>query len=175
MAVSNLERLVTVSALLQNVPAADQRSSPRRKLCLGSSLQTSGDAVTILDFSATGMLIETAAELLPFDSLQIDLPEVGFQQAVIIWNSGRYYGCEFRERVPQAAISAALLRSPPAKLDTLAPPPLRPSNPSTGLEASPVEDAAEEKAPLTTRLRLILGSAIALWAIIIWAIRSLIS
>jgi PilZ domain len=171
---------MAISARLQHVPAADRRSSPRRKLSLGSSLQAIGDAVTILDFSATGMLIETAAELLPFDAFQIDLPEVGFTQAVIIWNSGRYYGCELNEPLPQAAISAALLRSAPALTVDQLPLPIEPaarrSVATDVVEASALEDLRtyeafeDDKAPLTVRLRVIFGSAIVLWSLILWAI-----
>jgi hypothetical protein len=172
---------MAISARLQHVPAADRRSSPRRKLSLSSSLQFSGDAVTILDFSSTGMLIETAAELLPFDSLQIDLPEVGFRQAVIIWNSGRYYGCELNEPVPQAAISAALLRSAPAVPVGELPLPMEPPAARQPIATDAVEFGAlqdpqtyetfdDGKAPLTVRLRVIFGTAIVLWLLILWAI-----
>ena len=171
---------MAISARLQHVPAADRRSSPRRKLSLGSSLQATGEAVTILDFSCTGMLIETAAELVPFDGFQIDLPEVGFRQAVIIWNSGQYYGCELNEPVPQAAISAALLRSTPAVPMDQLPLPMEPaarqSIATDVAETAALEDPQtyetfeDDKAPLTVRLRVIFGSAIALWSLILWAI-----
>ena len=172
---------MAISARLQHIPAADRRSSPRRKLSLSSSLQATGEAVTILDFSSTGMLIETAAELLPFDSFQIDLPEVGFTQAVIIWNSGPYYGCELNHPVPQAAISAALLRSAPAvPVDQLPlpiePPAARQSITTNAVESGALEDPQsyetleDDKAPLTVRLRVIFGSAIVLWSLILWAI-----
>jgi hypothetical protein len=173
-----LERLVTISARLQHAPAADRRSVPRRKLWLGSSLQT-GDAVTIHDFSSTGMLIETAAELVPFDGLEIDLPEVGIKQAFIVWNSGRYYGCEFNETVSQATISAALLRSLPADPAVLTSPAAE-SRPPRAAEIHTPQDAEEEatcddgKAPLGVRLRVILGSAIILWTLVIWGFGSLI-
>jgi hypothetical protein len=171
---------MAISARLQHVPATDRRSAQRRKLSLGSSLQATGDAVTILDFSATGMLIETAAELVPFDSFQIDLPEVGFRQAVIIWNSGRYYGCELNEPVPQAAISAALLRSAPAVPVDQLPLPMEPaarqSISTDVVETDALEDPQtyeafeDNKAPLTVRFRVIFGSAIVLWSLILWAI-----
>lgn len=174
---------MAISARLQHVPTADRRSSPRRKLSLGSSLQGTGDAVTILDFSSTGMLIETAAELLPFDAFQIDLPEVGFRQAVIIWNSGQYYGCELNEPVPQAAISAALLRSAPAVPADQLPLPMEQQIPAaprsiatdvaeTGALEDPqaYEAFEDDKAPLTVRLRVIFGSAIVLWSLILWTI-----
>jgi len=83
---------------------------------------------------------------------------------------GRFYDCQFKERISQAAISAALLRSPAAEpgdaLLQLRFPELAPSEHAEELEA---EDFAEDKAPLRVRLRVILGGSILLWALIIYA------
>jgi hypothetical protein len=126
--------------------------------------------VTIHDVSATGLLIETATELAVLDDLEIELPEAGFTPALVVWSSGRFYGCQFKERISQAAISAALLRSPAAEpgdaLLQLRFPELAPSEHAEELEA---EDFAEDKAPLRVRLRVILGGSILLWALIIYA------
>jgi hypothetical protein len=165
-----------ISARLQFISTEDRRDRQRRRLSLGSSLRSTGEEVTIHDISAGGMLIETAAELEPFDALEIELPEVGITPALVVWNSGRYFGCEFKQKLSTGAVSAALLRSqpaPPAELELPLP-----------LPESPVEEAApegsrlqdfieEEKAPLRVRLRVILGSAILLWALIMWAAASL--
>jgi hypothetical protein len=171
---------MTIPARLQIAPpATDRRASPRRKLCLGSSLRGSGDEVTIHDLSSSGMLIETAAALAPFDGLEIELPEIGTRAAVIVWNSGRYFGCEFREPLPQAAISAALLRSPAGISADPSPPLPEPTAPYSagpaGFEGTDADRSiGEEKAPLAVRLRVILGTTIVLWALIIWASVSLI-
>src|SRR4029450_4627975 len=97
-----------------------------------------GSDVRIHDVSETGLLIETAAELAVFDDLEIELPEVGFTPALVVWTSGRFYGCQFKERISQAAISAALLRSPPT-----------PSNDQQIQYAS--EDLELEKIPVDDR------------------------
>jgi len=126
------------------------------------------------------MLIETKADLAPFDSLQIELPEVGFTQAIIIWNSGRFYGCEFNEPVSQAAVSAALLRSVPKKpVELVAATSVVERKIPTAADVPAGQgqtdsDLEDEKASVSTRLRVIFGSAIILWALIIWAVRSLI-
>jgi hypothetical protein len=126
------------------------------------------------------MLIETVATLPLFEGVDLDLPEAGSTNAVVVWNSGRYYGCEFKDPLPKAAISAALLRSQPKKADTSQ---HRPSFVVVQADAGEPKaiqdfDAAgtfdDEKAPLAVRLRVILGSAILLWALIIWAVWSLI-
>lgn len=154
---------------------ADRRASPRHQLSLGSTV--AGEPVTIHDLSATGMLIETAAELHPFDSLEISLPETGTTAAVVVWHSGRYFGCEFKEPLFQAAVSAARLRSPPAVPVEVVQPPLPLEGNSAADEASDHPEAAawldEEKAPLSVRLRVILGSALILWTLIIWTIATL--
>jgi hypothetical protein len=163
---------MTISARLQITPAADRRGWTRRSLSLGSSLQATGEDVTVHDVSATGMLIETTAELSILDGLEIELPEAGFTPAVVTWNSGSYYGCQFKESISQAAISAALLRSPPARPgDQETPVRLFPesAHQTIKIDESEVEDIVEEKASLGVRLRVILGSAVLLWALIIWA------
>ena len=148
-------------------PGADRRTSPRHQIRLGSKVR--GEPVTIHDLSATGMLIETAADLHAFDALEIELPEAGVTTALVVWHSGRYFGCEFKEPVFQAAVSAARLRSPPAVPVELpqATLPLDQPNVAAADEYLAVD---EEKAPVSVRLRVIFGSAIVLWALIIWAV-----
>jgi len=166
-----------ISARLQITPAADRRGWTRRSLSLGSSLQATGEDVTVHDVSATGMLIETAAELSILDDLEIELPEVGLTPAIVTWTSGSFYGCQFKKRISQAAISAALLRSPPAAAGNSARP-VQLNFPVSARDNLPVEDSEleellEDKAPLSVRLRVILGSSIILWALIIWATSAL--
>ena len=172
---------MTIRAQLQQAPDADRRISSRRKLSLGSNLPATGDEVTIHDVSSTGMLIETAAEIAPFDGLEIDLPEVGITQAIVIWNSGRFYGCEFNERISQAAVSAALLRGAPASQVVSSAVPKAPKSAPRPVRATVEREAVVEtqalddgKAPLGVRLRVILGSAIVLWTLILWGIWSLV-
>lgn len=180
---------MTILARLQTTPAADRRHAPRRKLSLNLSLEGTSEDVTILDLSSTGMLIETAAALAPFDCLEVALPEAGTAQALVLWNSGRYFGCEFKNRLSQAAVSAALLRSapstqvdqPPAIPEPIATAAIpgaagnfgRPAIASAAIPGATDDLGApaldEEKAPLGVRLRVIFGSAIILWALILWA------
>jgi len=161
---------MTISAQLQITPAADRRGWTRRSLSLVSSLQGTGTEVTIHDVSSTGLLIETTAELAVFDDLEIELPEAGFTAAVVVWTSGRFFGCQFKDRISQGAISAALLRSPASQPGEgrsevhLLTEPLR----QDAIEVSQ-EDFEDPKASLSVRLRVILGSAILLWGLIIWA------
>lgn len=121
------------------------------------------------------MLIETAAELAPQDELEIDLPQSGVTRAMVVWNSGAFFGCEFIEPLSKAGMSATLLRSLPANVPQL-PLPLDSADTNEPItEAAEDFDPVEEaKAPLPVRLRLIFGSAILLWGLIIWAAISLV-
>ena len=151
-----------------------RRGSQRRKLSLGVSLGAGGDPVIIRDFSSHGMLIESAAKLPLFDRIEIDLPEAGKTSAFIVWNSGRYYGCEFTEPLSKASVSAALLRSQPKTNASPAEQPVfsvvRANEAEAPLTEDSIDAIGEDKAPLSVRLRVILGSAILLWAIIVGAV-----
>ena len=159
---------MAIVARLQQGQSWDKRGSRRRRLSLETSLQGSGDEASVHDISSTGLLLETVAELAPFETLEINLPEAGTTQAVVIWNSGRYYGCEFKEQVSQAIVSAALLRALPAGAPDVQPPiDLQHDEFRDELDEYHQDAEEQEKAPLGVRLRVILGSAIILWALII--------
>ena len=163
---------MAISAQLQITPAADRRGWTRRSLSLVSSLQGTGTEVTIHDVSSTGLLMETAAELAVLDDLEIELPEAGFTAAVVVWSSGRFYGCQFKDRISQAAISAALLRSPASQPGDAS---VQLRLPEPAVQPEAIGDAGLQdssggaKASLSVRLRVILGSAVLLWGLIIWA------
>ena len=151
-------------ARLERVESRNRRSAPRRELSLGMVLPETGDEVVIHDLSATGMLIETGADLATFEQLQLDLPEVGKTVATVIWNSSRYFGCEFHKPIPKAAISAALLQSPfeqPAAVESVA---------IEQVDGDDVSEPEDDRFPFGVRLRVILGSSLVLWAIILWAV-----
>jgi hypothetical protein len=124
------------------------------------------------------MLIETAANLHAFDAVEVDLPEVGAASAFVVWHSGRYFGCEFKEPIFQAAVSAARLRSSPAvpvkvlKSNVSVDGVWLPAGRSGELPAQ--QARASEKATLSVQLRVILGSALLLWAAIVRAAVSLV-
>ena len=93
---------------------SERRSSARRKLRLELEPQGSaGSRVMIHDLSEQGMLLETDARLADGETVDLVIPEAGSAAATIVWNSGRYFGCRFENPLTSAAVSAALLRSPP--------------------------------------------------------------
>jgi len=70
-------------------------------------------AVAIHDLSQTGLLLETPVALTTGQKFQVFLPPEGAVDTTVVWSSHQCYGCQFGKRVPQAAISAALLQSSP--------------------------------------------------------------
>ena len=144
-------------ARLERLETRNRRSAPRRQLSLGALLSGTGDEAVIHDLSTTGILIETKADLATFEQLQLELPEAGQVVATVMWNSGQYFGCEFHKPIPQAAISAALLQSP---FD-------RPATDEREEADDGVADAID-RYPLSIRLRVILGTSLLLWALILW-------
>ena len=89
----------------------DRRRAMRRSLKLG--IDGGGDKVTIHDLSLTGALLETNTPMLVGAAFELELPQAGSVEAVIVWNSGEYYGCQFPEPISPAALSAALLQATP--------------------------------------------------------------
>jgi len=154
---------MTVTARLESTVARNRRIAPRRKLRLGSN-SSRGLEVIVHNLSTTGMLVQTAADLHVSEELEVELPEVGSASATIAWRSGDYFGCQFVTAIPMSAVSAALLRSPAL-------------HPSSGEEHRLESDSAPgDSADFSTelsfgmKLRIILGTSIALWVVILWAV-----
>jgi hypothetical protein len=93
-----------------DAPEGERRVAARRTLKLG--VGTACEPVTIRNMSLTGMLLETSAPMLVGTDFEIELPQAGAVAAVVSWNSGEFYGCEFDRPISTAALSAALLQSP---------------------------------------------------------------
>jgi hypothetical protein len=128
--------------------------------------------VVVHDLSVTGLLIEAAVDLQTGDELTVEIPGPGPVDAVVVWKSGNYFGCEFAKPIPNAALSAASLRSVPDPRplnDVVLPPPDLPL---------PSEDVLREGA-LSPRSKLLtlLGLSLAAWAVIalmVWLILALV-
>ena len=76
----------------------------------GSSSEVAESVV--LNLSTTGLLIQTSASLAMGEEIQIHLPHVGSKPATVVWSIDSLFGCKFRDELPTAALSAALLLSP---------------------------------------------------------------
>ncbi len=99
------------------LPAAssgDKRHDARRKLSLlarGVQNDGTGIKVQIHNISGTGLLFESDVKLVACDRIEIELPHGGDITAVVIWASGRLFGCQFEGPVSPATLSAVELKS----------------------------------------------------------------
>ena len=92
----------------------EKRTAARRSLQLDVPAHSLSRAVqaVIHNLSVSGLLLEGTAHLQVGETLEIDLPNAGPTPALVKWMRGDFAGCEFVAPVSQAAISAALLKSP---------------------------------------------------------------
>lgn len=115
---------------------AEQRQDVRRKLSLlakGVQHDGTGIEVQIHNISGTGLLFESDIKLAPCDRIEIELPHAGDITAVVIWASGRLFGCQFEGPVSSATLSAVELKSAVELQGAIGPP----------LEPAPEEPAPE--------------------------------
>lgn len=99
---------------LPSAPGDDRRYDDRRKLSLlarGSHHDGTGIEVRIHNISGTGLLFESDVKLAAGDRIEIELPHAGDITAVVIWASGRHFGCQFEGPVSPATLSAVELKS----------------------------------------------------------------
>jgi PilZ domain len=141
--------------------ALDRRRTARRTLSLevDGRHDVGSAAVVILDLSVTGLLLETSAELNIGDEIDVVIPHAGATTGSIIWRSGAFFGCEFRKPITAAAVSAALLQSPP-----VAPDAALAVRQAIAVEGAPLSSADQLSA--RQRVFVIVGLALAGWTII---------
>lgn len=99
---------------LPSAPDTDKRHDTRRKLSLlarGVQHDGTGIEVQIHNISGTGLLLESDIKLAAGDRIEIELPHAGDITAVVIWASGRLFGCQFEGPVSPATLSAVELKS----------------------------------------------------------------
>jgi len=104
---------VGLVAYIDGSLASEKRRTARRTLRLevGVVADAAGAArMVIHDLSPTGLLVEAEDGPPIGEKLQIELPGAGSFPAKVMWSSGRFVGCKFDQPLPQAAISAALLK-----------------------------------------------------------------
>ena len=98
---------------LPSSSSTDQRQDARRKLSLlakGLQHDGTGVEVQIHNISGTGLLFESDIKLAACDRIEIELPHAGDITAVVIWASGRLFGCQFEGPVSPATLSAVELK-----------------------------------------------------------------
>jgi hypothetical protein len=98
-------------AYLESGSALDERrSSPRKKLRLSTKGEIGrGEEAKVIvhDISETGLLLESTVKLEQDEELEIILPKLGAKRLKVVWASGRFFGCQFAEPVPDAVSALA--------------------------------------------------------------------
>ena len=156
--------MAKTAALVHLTPqkqTSERRVALRRTLKLPVS-ETGSRQGIVHDLSLTGLLLETGDNLQVGERIEFDLPERGATAAIVVWNSGRYFGCQFDGRITQGAVSAAVLRSP-------------------AVEAAAIDDgAAEDTSPKLSRparALTLVGVTAASWGLVFlfahWAIHAI--
>ncbi len=128
---------------LASAPSADKRDDARRKLSLLASGQRhdgTGLEVQIHNISGTGLLLESDVKLATGDRIEIELPHAGDITAVVIWGSGRLFGCQFEGPVSPATLSAVELKSAVAPAPVIAPAITPPITPTPAIAPAPSVD-----------------------------------
>lgn len=164
--------------------SADQRGSNRRVLRLEARLASPAGAggAQVHNLSPTGMLVESAVALPAGETIVVELPGGESRKAEIVWADGGLLGCRFLEPLPPAALSAALLRSAPAKPQSPPTPRLTQDEALAKLrehwdfepEPEAAAPAGADKLAPGVRMWIIGALALAAWAapaLVIWLIR----
>jgi hypothetical protein len=66
----------------------------------------------VRNLSEGGMMLETDADMAVGDLLSVELDGAPRIEARVVWRQEQSYGCQFRERLPTSAVSAAILQAP---------------------------------------------------------------
>ncbi|WP_267128035.1 PilZ domain-containing protein [Sphingopyxis fribergensis] len=98
-----------------------------------------GLEVQIHNISGTGLLLESDVKLAAGDRIEIELPHAGDITAVVIWASGRLFGCQFEGPVSPATLSAVELKSAIDAAPAI--------DPAPTVDGDPVEPVIDEAAP----------------------------
>ncbi len=99
------------------------RRHPRRHLqleALGTLRSGEKTNVMVHNVSITGLLLQTNINLVPNETLTVELPETGAVEARVAWSSAPLFGCQFDRPISEAALSAMQLKGGPGLSETTA-------------------------------------------------------
>lgn len=93
---------------------SDRRQEHRWLVDLQVALPRDGDGrhARVRNLSEGGMMLETDADMAVGDVLAVGLDGAPDVEARVVWRQEQTYGCQFRERIPTAVVSAAILQAP---------------------------------------------------------------
>ena len=162
---------MAISAVLRRERSDDDRSADRYGVRFDAVRRDLEDQkITVHDVSALGILVETHEHLSEGSSIRVELPGVGDKDATIDWGSGSFHGAQFSEALSAAELQQITAASPVVwatfRDEDL---PRRSDRASAERSADDSEhqakvEADEERLPIATRARIIVGISVVLWA-----------
>lgn len=84
------------------------RRSPRIAVAVETILRalgTHGHPAVVRDLSASGFMAETEQDFIPGETARLQLPEVGFVSARVIWSKGGRVGGAFDQPIKSGPLS----------------------------------------------------------------------
>jgi len=163
---------LAIPAALSREEPSGRRREERWRVRLGARWLDSRpetQLVTIHDVSPSGLLLETDEPLRTGSHLIIEMPGEITKICKTVWSSGKLRGATFAEPLTDAEMRELINSSPviwPSFGRGMQPPTLEQST-DTSREISEdyhIDDI--EKLPIAARLAIIVGTTIALWALI---------
>lgn len=100
-----------IDARIASVPARtgnDSRRAPRATVAVETVLRalgTHGHPAVVRDLSASGFMAETDQDFIPGETARLQLPDVGFVSARVIWSNGGRVGGAFDQPLKSAPLA----------------------------------------------------------------------
>lgn len=100
-----------IDARIASIPARGRkelRHAPRTAVAVQTVLRalgTHGHPAIVRDLSASGFMAETDQEFIPGETARLQLPEIGFVSARVIWGSNGKVGGEFDQPIKPAPLA----------------------------------------------------------------------
>jgi hypothetical protein len=156
-------------AFAEQEVAPGERATPRVRLMLTASVQDpEGEWVpaTVYDLSETGLLMECGRALALGAPVRLEHPQLGTCALEVVWLSGSFYGCQFKQAINPALVASAYQAS------KVVWPSFQEAGPEDRQQAA---DAPAERHSLgvRTKLSIIVGISFALWAALIAGISAI--
>lgn len=106
--------MILLAGIIEDQAQRELRGGSRRRVRVNVNLavETGSARVLVHDLSTTGLRIQTEADLSIGDTVSIEFPDIPPIEAHIVHGTRGIYGCEFATPISQAAVSAAVLKSP---------------------------------------------------------------
>lgn len=158
---------MSIPAIMIREESTELRQDERWQVCIGARWLDSSpeaQAITVIDVSASGFLIEVDRHLPVGTSLIVEMPGSLSRICRTIWNSGNYHGAQFSE--PLSASELDNLLSPKSAI--------RAVEADCTAEIGSVArewfssgiDENQDRLPFATRARVIVGATAILWALL---------